>query len=94
MRDALDFVIRTIDMWDCVAILRGGGATTDLNGFDDYDLARAVATFPLPVVVGIGHERDRTVLDEIAHTRMKTPTAVAGFLSTHSGPPMTKCAGW
>ena len=79
VRNALDFVIRTIDMWDCVAILRGGGATTDLNGFDDYDLARAVATFPLPVVVGIGHERDRTVLDEIAHTRMKTPTAVAGF---------------
>ena len=54
-------------------------ATTDLNGFDDYALARAVALFPLPVVVGIGHERDRTVLDEIAHTRMKTPTAVASF---------------
>lgn len=79
VREALDFVRRTSDHWDCVAILRGGGATTDLNGFDDYELAKSVATFPLPVVVGIGHERDRTVLDEIAHTRMKTPTAVAAF---------------
>ena len=79
VRDALEFIEQTIDLWDCVAIIRGGGSTTDLNGFDDYDLARAVATFPLPIVVGIGHERDRTVLDEIAHTRMKTPTAVAAF---------------
>ena len=76
---ALDYIESTIDLWDCVAIIRGGGATTDLNGFDDYSLARKVATFELPVVVGIGHERDRTVLDEIAHTRMKTPTAVAAF---------------
>lgn len=79
VREALKFVQQTIDLWDCVAILRGGGATTDLNGFDDYELARDVAVFPLPVVVGIGHERDRTVLDEIAHTRLKTPTAVAAF---------------
>lgn len=79
VRAALTEIAMTRDEWDCVAIIRGGGATTDLNGFDDYDLARAVATFPLPVVVGIGHERDRTVLDEIAHTRMKTPTAVAAF---------------
>ncbi len=79
VRSALAFIETTIDLWDCVAIVRGGGATTDLNGFDDYELARAVATFPLPVVVGIGHERDRTVLDEIAHTRLKTPTAVAAF---------------
>lgn len=79
VREALEFIEQTIDLWDCVAIVRGGGATTDLNGFDDYELAKAVATFPLPIVVGIGHERDRTVLDEIAHTRMKTPTAVAAF---------------
>lgn len=79
VRTALEAVEMTVDLWDCVAIIRGGGATSDLNGFDDYDLARAVALFPLPVVVGIGHERDRTVLDEIAHTRMKTPTAVASF---------------
>lgn len=80
VREALRRIEETIDLWDCVVIIRGGGATTDLNGFDDYELARCVATFPLPVIVGIGHERDRTVLDEIAHTRMKTPTAVAGFL--------------
>ncbi len=79
VREALEFIEQTIDLWDCVAIVRGGGATTDLNGFDDYELAKAVATFPLPIVVGIGHERDRTVLDEIVHTRMKTPTAVAAF---------------
>ncbi|MDE6577437.1 MAG: exodeoxyribonuclease VII large subunit [Muribaculaceae bacterium] len=80
VRAALEMVEQTIDLWDCVVIIRGGGATTDLNGFDDYELAKAVALCSLPVIVGIGHERDRTVLDEIAHTRMKTPTAVAGFL--------------
>lgn len=79
VRAALDLIESHKDKWDCVAIVRGGGATTDLNGFDDYELARRVATFPLPVVVGIGHERDRTVLDEIANTRLKTPTAVASF---------------
>lgn len=66
--------------WDAVVIIRGGGATTDLNGFDNLDLARRVATFPIPVIVGIGHERDRTVLDEIACVRCKTPTAVAAFI--------------
>lgn len=80
VRQALSKIEKTKENWDCVVIIRGGGATTDLNGFDDYDLARAVATFPLPVIVGIGHERDRTVLDEIANTRMMTPTAVASFL--------------
>ena len=76
---ALDHIESTIDLWDCVVILRGGGATTDLIWFDDYNLARRVATFPLPVIVGIGHEQDRNVLDEIAHTRVKTPTAAATF---------------
>jgi len=76
---ALDLIEQTIDLWDCVAIVRGGGATTDMNGFDNYDLARRVCTFPLPVVVGIGHERDRCVLDELAGVRCKTPTAVATF---------------
>ncbi|MCH5232940.1 MAG: exodeoxyribonuclease VII large subunit [Muribaculaceae bacterium] len=79
IRGALQLIESTIDLWDCVVIIRGGGSTTDLNGFDDYELARAVATFPLPVIVGIGHERDRNILDEIAHTSLKTPTAVAGF---------------
>lgn len=80
VREALTLVEATIDFWDCVVIIRGGGATTDLNGFDDYDLAKAVAIFPLPVMVGIGHERDRTVLDEIACVRCKTPTAAAALL--------------
>ncbi|MDE5869713.1 MAG: exodeoxyribonuclease VII large subunit [Muribaculaceae bacterium] len=77
---ALDFVESTLDFWDCVVIIRGGGSTTDLHGFDNYELARRVADFPLPVVVGIGHERDRNVLDEIACRRCKTPTAVADYL--------------
>ena len=63
-----------------MVIIRGGGATTDLAGFDEVELARSVALFPLPVIVGIGHERDKTVLDFIAHTRVKTPTAAAEFL--------------
>ncbi|MDE6230483.1 MAG: exodeoxyribonuclease VII large subunit [Muribaculaceae bacterium] len=78
--NALDLVESTIDLWDCVVIIRGGGATTDLNSFDNYDLARRIAEFSLPVIVGIGHERDRTVLDEVANVRCKTPTAVAAFL--------------
>ncbi|MCM1152338.1 MAG: exodeoxyribonuclease VII large subunit [Muribaculum sp.] len=80
VRQALQRIEMVIDLFDCVVIIRGGGATTDMNGFDDYDLAKAVAEFPLPVVVGIGHERDRCVLDEIACRRCKTPTAVASFL--------------
>lgn len=79
VREALQRIEESIDFWDCVVIIRGGGATTDLNGFDELKLARAVATFPIPIVVGIGHERDRTVLDEIANTRIKTPTGVAAF---------------
>ncbi len=84
---ALDLVEQTssIIKWDCVVIIRGGGATTDMNGFDDLQLARRVATFPIPVVVGIGHERDRCVLDEIACIRCKTPTAVAAWLSDTAG---------
>lgn len=85
--DALDLVEQTSSIvhWDCVVIIRGGGATTDMNGFDDLQLARRVATFPIPVVVGIGHERDRCVLDEIACVRCKTPTAVAAWLSDTAG---------
>lgn len=78
--EALDIVEETASFWDCVVIIRGGGATSDLNAFDNYELAHRIATFKLPVVVGIGHERDRTVLDEIACVRCKTPTAVAAFL--------------
>lgn len=64
-------------LFDCVVIIRGGGGTEELNSFDNYELARRVATFPLPVIVGIGHERDVTVLDYVAGIRVKTPTAAA-----------------
>lgn len=67
-------------LWDGVAIIRGGGATSDLQAYEDYDLAAAVAQFPLPIAIGIGHERDITVLDWVANTRLKTPTAVAEWL--------------
>lgn len=66
--------------WDCVVIIRGGGATSDLISFDDYTLAANIAQFPLPVIVGIGHERDVTVLDFVANMRVKTPTAAAEWL--------------
>ena len=77
---ALDHIYRHIDCFDVVVIIRGGGATSDLNSFDSYLLAANCAQFPLPVITGIGHERDDTILDMVAHTRMKTPTAVAEYL--------------
>ena len=66
--------------FDCVVIIRGGGAVADLSGFDTLKLAENVANFPLPVITGIGHDRDESVLDMVAHTRVKTPTAAAAFL--------------
>ena len=77
---ALDRINDRVNEFDVVVIIRGGGATSDLSGFDTYLLAAACAQFPLPVITGIGHERDDTILDMVAHTRMKTPTAVAEFL--------------
>ena len=77
---ALDRIDRYRDCFDVVVIIRGGGATSDLNSFDSYLLAANCAQFPLPIVTGIGHERDDTIVDLVAHTRMKTPTAVAEFL--------------
>ena len=77
---ALERVEQSKHLFDCVVIIRGGGATTELNSFDNYELARRVATFPLPVIVGIGHERDITVLDYVAGIRVKTPTAAAEHL--------------
>lgn len=77
---ALDRIYRHADCLDVVVIIRGGGATSDLSSFDSYLLAANCAQFPLPIITGIGHERDDTVLDLVAHTRMKTPTAVAEFL--------------
>lgn len=78
--DALDAIASDIDRWDAVAIIRGGGAVSDLTGFDNYELAACCAQFPIPIITGIGHERDTTVLDFIANTHLKTPTAVAAFL--------------
>ncbi len=80
IRAALDAVFAEIDRWDCVVIIRGGGATTDLLCFENYDLAAAIAQFPIPVVIGIGHERDVTLLDYVANMRVKTPTAAAQWL--------------
>jgi len=78
--DALDRVCDYFEHFDVVVIIRGGGSASDLNCFDSYLLAAHCAQFPLPVITGIGHERDDTVVDMVAHTRMKTPTAVAAFL--------------
>lgn len=77
---ALDLIASQQEEWDGVVIIRGGGATSDLVAFEDYDLAAHIAQFPLPVIVGIGHERDVTVLDYVANMRVKTPTAAAEWL--------------
>ncbi|MBR3941375.1 MAG: exodeoxyribonuclease VII large subunit [Bacteroidaceae bacterium] len=77
---ALDRIAADIDMWDVVVIIRGGGATSELSCFDTYDLANNCAQFPLPIITGIGHQRDESVLDMVAHTRAKTPTAAAELL--------------
>ena len=77
---ALDAINARAGEFDVVVIIRGGGATSDLSGFDTLALAENVANFPLPVITGIGHERDESVLDMVAHTRVKTPTAAAAFL--------------
>lgn len=77
---ALDKINARLPEFDVVVIIRGGGATSDLSGFDTYLLAAACAQFPLPIITGIGHERDDTVLDSVAHTRVKTPTAAAEYL--------------
>ena len=80
---ALNAIFDRVDDFDCVVIARGGGATSDLSGFDTLVLARNVANFPLPIITGIGHDRDESVLDMISHTRVKTPTAAAAFLVDH-----------
>lgn len=77
---ALEEIAATQELWDVAVIIRGGGATSDLLGFENYELASHVAQFPLPVIVGIGHERDVTVLDYVACVRVKTPTAAAEWL--------------
>lgn len=77
---ALEQIFEHDDFFDAVVIIRGGGATADLVSFDNYDLAFNITQFSLPIITGIGHEKDDTIIDLVAHTRMKTPTAVAEFL--------------
>lgn len=77
---ALNRIYSHAEVWDVVVIIRGGGATSDLSNFDSYLLAANCAQFPLPIITGIGHERDDTVIDAVAHTRVKTPTAAAEYL--------------
>lgn len=69
--------------FDCIVIIRGGGATVDMSGFDTLDLAENVANFPIPIITGIGHDRDECILDMVSHTRVKTPTAAAAFIIDH-----------
>ena len=80
IRAALDGVRARRGQFDAVVLIRGGGSRTDLLAFDEYGLAAAVGAFPLPVLTGIGHERDEAVVDLTAHRALKTPTAVAAFL--------------
>ena len=77
---ALNRIYERQDDFDAVVIIRGGGATSDLSGFDTLALAENVANFPLPIITGIGHDRDESVLDMVANTRVKTPTAAAQLL--------------
>ncbi len=77
---ALERIFEFEDIFDVVVIIRGGGSKSDLSWFDSYQLALNISQFSLPVISGIGHERDETITDLVAHTSLKTPTAVAGFL--------------
>lgn len=80
---AIQAIEAEIEQWDVIVIIRGGGATSDLSDFDNYPLAACITQCSIPVITGIGHERDETVLDYVAHTHLKTPTAVAAFLVNH-----------
>ena len=84
-RSIIDALTRIYEVksFDCVVIIRGGGATSDLSGFDTLALAEHVANFPIPIITGIGHERDECILDMVSHTRVKTPTAAAALLIEH-----------
>ena len=77
---ALERIYEYESLFDVVVIIRGGGSQTDLGSFDSYDLAANVAQFPIPVLAGIGHERDETIVDRVAYRSVKTPTAAAAFL--------------
>lgn len=78
--NALDKISEEIEKYDAIAIIRGGGSKNDLSCFDNYNIAYMITQFPLPVITGIGHEKDESIVDLVAHTQMKTPTAVADFI--------------
>lgn len=78
--NALDKIYQYENFFDVVVLIRGGGSSTDLSCFDTYELALNITQFPLPIIAGIGHERDITIADTVAHTRVKTPTAAASFI--------------
>lgn len=80
VHEALNSILESNVEYDAVVIIRGGGSKMDLSAFDDYHLCCIIANFPLPIITGIGHERDQSVADMVAHTPQKTPTAVADFL--------------
>ena len=77
---ALDKIALNVHLFDLVVIIRGGGSQTDLSWFDSYNIAYHVTQFPLPVITGIGHDKDISVTDMVAYRSLKTPTAVADFL--------------
>jgi len=77
---ALDKIYENEQDFDAVVIIRGGGSKTDLRWFDNYRIAANITQFPLPVIAGIGHDKDQSIVDLVAHTSLKTPTAVAEFL--------------
>ena len=87
---ALCAVAEQLEKFDAVVLIRGGGSRSDLNCFNAYRLCAHVAQFPLPVVTGIGHDKDTSVADMVAHTALKTPTAVAGWLVER----MAEADGW
>ncbi len=78
--NSLECIYPYADFFDCVVIVRGGGSATDLSCFDNYWLPYHICQFPLPVITGIGHEKDESITDMVAHTRLKTPTACANFI--------------
>ena len=87
---ALDAIADRIDEFDAVVLIRGGGSASDLNCFNAYRLCAHIAQFPLPILTGIGHDKDTSVADMVAHTPLKTPTAVAGWLIDR----MAEVDGW
>ena len=80
----LEKIFELEHLFDAVVIVRGGGSKSDLAWFDNYELALNISQFPLPVISGIGHDRDTSIVDMVAHTHLKTPTAVAGWLVNHN----------